>query len=894
MLHSDAGTGIIIHEDIIIIIEVKAMKKRLISLVLCAIMLTAVLPACMTAVGAAGGDGVHKTENVSVPGGWDYIEVSTAKELEDALNKHSWTENNSNPQSCFIRLTADISITSVSVSTEKPALIYANITVPTTIDFNGHTLSGALMAEDDVRNKTWALLNLCLQYGCVPDLTLRLVDSVGTGGVNYVSRTFFDAPASGISIHGIYIREVSENIPAERAPYTDSIPNVIIDGGNYKMYSKTEGFVDTRALMGELAPVNEYGEIVWDWRTPYTRSAVGITGCRATVNDGHFTGTCYCYDNMWTNHCRKFVSALGLGDSTAVANLRINGGKFDGDAYAVYFYSGEIKDADLIPIPVLNGGSYSGGINLCPTWYSYWNGINGNWELNEKNKNWSADIVLPKNAVMYMDGKPIDSKTTLEDLARPHEITIDSAPCITEARAKNTQVLTGRGVNIYVRFNKVPDSVFAEEYIVTLRNGKEFPVWNKISGKYYLMPNESKYYWVEIPAKSEPKKSQIRITAQFGDIYVTSDTYEIEWVYTPEFAFTVQPHVVTASAGSPAYVTFNFNYPDMLKEFTLWRDVNRSYYTLETGYGSVPPEGTDDGNYHILFTDLYGTGADESTYIIFLDYDTGTDETVRIESNEFTVNRTMLDSSHQHAWPSKWDYSDENGHAYFCTSCGALSDIHPHNPGPEATSTAPQTCLDCGYVIKPATGETVGVGNALEGVSSWALDEVKEAIAVGLVPQELQKNYTSPVTRGEVAGLVIRLLEMSSGKSIQDLMNDKNVVPDNTVFTDTSDYDVFCANALGIINGTGWKQFSPNGSLKRAQITAIVNRIAGVMGFATEGYTHGFTDITGNYAWADPELGWSVHNGIIKGVGGNKFNPGGDLTVEQVILIAYRAYNVLK
>ena len=37
-----------------------------------------------------------------------------------------------------------------------------------------------------------------------------------------------------------------------------------------------------------------------------------------------------------------------------------------------------------------------------------------------------------------------------------------------------------------------------------------------------------------------------------------------------------------------------------------------------------------------------------------------------------------------------------------------------------------------------------------------------------------------------------------------------------------------------------------------------------------------------------------LYNGIIKGVGNNKFSPGGDLTIEQAILIVYRAYNVLK
>ncbi|MBQ7600100.1 MAG: S-layer homology domain-containing protein, partial [Clostridia bacterium] len=105
---------------------------------------------------------------------------------------------------------------------------------------------------------------------------------------------------------------------------------------------------------------------------------------------------------------------------------------------------------------------------------------------------------------------------------------------------------------------------------------------------------------------------------------------------------------------------------------------------------------------------------------------------------------------------------------------------------------------------------------------------------------------------------------------------------------------VLAANALGIINGTGSGKFSPDGTLKRAQIAAIINRVARVMGIETDGFTHEFNDITDNYKWADTELGWPVHAGVINGVGGGRFNPGGDLTTEQAILITYRALGALK
>ena len=182
---------------------------------------------------------------------------------------------------------------------------------------------------------------------------------------------------------------------------------------------------------------------------------------------------------------------------------------------------------------------------------------------------------------------------------------------------------------------------------------------------------------------------------------------------------------------------------------------------------------------------------------------------------------------------------------------------------------------------------------AADEPSDWAKEEVEAAISADLIPEYLQKDYKAPVTRGAVAEMFMLLLEKASGKTADQIMEENGSVIDEDAFTDTDDRNVFNANALGIINGTGQRNFSPDGTLKRAQIAAIINRVARVMGYETEGYEHGFTDITDNYAWAYDELGWPVAYGIIKGVGGNRFSPGADLTTEQAILITYRAYKVL-
>ena len=54
-----------------------------------------------------------------------------------------------------------------------------------------------------------------------------------------------------------------------------------------------------------------------------------------------------------------------------------------------------------------------------------------------------------------------------------------------------------------------------------------------------------------------------------------------------------------------------------------------------------------------------------------------------------------------HRWSPRYHAVDESGHAYQCADCKGYDTIIPHNPGPAATETTPQTCTDCGYVIAP-------------------------------------------------------------------------------------------------------------------------------------------------------------------------------------------------
>jgi hypothetical protein len=171
--------------------------------------------------------------------------------------------------------------------------------------------------------------------------------------------------------------------------------------------------------------------------------------------------------------------------------------------------------------------------------------------------------------------------------------------------------------------------------------------------------------------------------------------------------------------------------------------------------------------------------------------------------------------------------------------------------------------------------------------SDWAIEEIDAATEAGLVPENLQKDFTKPVTRGDVAQMFINLIEKCSGQLIDGFLSSRDLKINISAFTDTADKAVLAANALGIINGMGGGKFEPEGVLTRAQIAAIINRVARVLGVDTEGYSHNFIDVAGH--WVDAELGWPLYAGVVNGVGENKYNPDGQLTIEQAIAITYRA-----
>lgn len=206
--------------------------------------------------------------------------------------------------------------------------------------------------------------------------------------------------------------------------------------------------------------------------------------------------------------------------------------------------------------------------------------------------------------------------------------------------------------------------------------------------------------------------------------------------------------------------------------------------------------------------------------------------------------------------------------------------------------------------------------------SGWAKQELAEAIEADFVPENLQGEYKTGVTRWEMALMVVDLIETASGKYFGQFVGeymygtdpDHELIACNFTDVDYSKYDaedvenVVGLYNLGIINGTKtikvetsdqigqrWDKlvtmnFAPESTLTRAQIAAILQRTGKVLGL-TNTQPNGFKDVKAK--WMKPGVDFVYANGIMKGVGGNRFAPDSTLTREQAIITTLRFYKAL-
>ena len=89
----------------------------------------------------------------------------------------------------------------------------------------------------------------------------------------------------------------------------------------------------------------------------------------------------------------------------------------------------------------------------------------------------------------------------------------------------------------------------------------------------------------------------------------------------------------------------------------------------------------------------------------------------------------------------------------------------------------------------------------------------------------------------------------------------------------------------GLFGGTSANTFEPETAMTRAMLVTVLWRYEG----QPKGYQNTFADVNEkNGSWYIDAVAWAASNGIVNGVGNNRFDPNGKITREQMAAILFR------
>ena len=193
-----------------------------------------------------------------------------------------------------------------------------------------------------------------------------------------------------------------------------------------------------------------------------------------------------------------------------------------------------------------------------------------------------------------------------------------------------------------------------------------------------------------------------------------------------------------------------------------------------------------------------------------------------------------------------------------------------------------------------------------EQPSEWARAEVAEAIHARIVPADLERGYTGNVTRAEFSRIVMQLLMLKTGKSLQELLLANGTTLEAGAFHDVKDQYVWAAHALGVVNGRGSGTFDPGGTLTRQEAAVMLGNAAQLLARLLDAEAHLPTDAGGKLPFSDESqiAEWAKRgvrlvsslydraNGkpVMGAADEERFNPHGAYTREQAYISAKRLF----
>ena len=184
--------------------------------------------------------------------------------------------------------------------------------------------------------------------------------------------------------------------------------------------------------------------------------------------------------------------------------------------------------------------------------------------------------------------------------------------------------------------------------------------------------------------------------------------------------------------------------------------------------------------------------------------------------------------------------------------------------------------------LEPVSANASSSPLNLTTASTWAHEGIARAIALELVPANLQNNYNQAVTRAEFTALAVALYENMRGE-----------ITGRVLFSDTNDIYVQKMAYLGVVTGVSENRFDPNANLTREQAAVMLSRLANAIGQPLMPSAPAFADNNKISSWAFYGVGQMQMSGIMSGIDDNRFDPQGAYTREQSIITILRLFDIL-
>jgi peptidoglycan/xylan/chitin deacetylase (PgdA/CDA1 family) len=167
--------------------------------------------------------------------------------------------------------------------------------------------------------------------------------------------------------------------------------------------------------------------------------------------------------------------------------------------------------------------------------------------------------------------------------------------------------------------------------------------------------------------------------------------------------------------------------------------------------------------------------------------------------------------------------------------------------------------------------------------SAWAIPFIQRASELELLPDSFMGRYTQPITRAQFCAIAVLTFENLNQSPITKLAE----------FYDTDDVDVSKLAGIGVVRGMAENIFEPERCIKREEAAVLLSNLMRALDRPLQDSWPAFADLSSIALWARREVGQVRSAGIMTGLGGNIFDPQGNLTIEQSVKTMLAVYDLV-